>query len=454
MQLSKQKVSKSLVNKRKIRSFKKIAPALAAASCSLLSLASNTALARGEAGTWDFEAASLLYSESDDRVSAAEPVFSATRNFEDGEVLNLKAAFDALTGASPNGATPSALPQTFTTPSGNSLYITDAGDDPIDDTFRDTRVALSASWLAPINRDWEYNAAVYGSKEYDYLSVGSSGGIKRYLNNKNTALNAGLSFSFDTIEPEGNIAKPLAKMGFNDTDFNASRDGASDSKTIIDALFGVTQVINRNTIMQFNYSLSVSDGYLTDPFKVLSVIEDTAGANFGGNLQDGNGDNIYLYEARPDSRIKHSLYWQTKYALANGDVIDGSYRFMLDDWGINSHTFDFRYRWQLGSSYLEPHFRYYLQSEADFYKRYITETEYNAGSPTLTEATSDYRLGDLDGMTVGLKFGHKMDNDHEFNMRVEYYLQSNSGDSGIGLLKDQDLYPDTKAIIFQVGYSF
>jgi hypothetical protein len=237
------------------------------------------------------------------------------------------------------------------------------------------------------------------------------------------------------------------KIGFNDTDFDASRDGTSDSKTIIDALFGVTQVINRNTIIQFNYSVSLSDGYLTDPFKVLSVIDDITGGNF---VEGGN--NVYLYEARPDSRIKHSLYWQTKYALANGDVIDGSYRFMFDDWGINSHTFDFRYRWQLGSSYLESHFRYYIQSEADFYKRYITETEYNAGN--LKEATADYRLGDLDGMTVGLKYGHKLDNDHEINMRVEYYLQSNSGDEGFGLLKDQDLYPDTKALIFQVGYSF
>jgi len=451
MQLMKRKVSKSTV-----RPIKKIAPALAAASCSLLSFASDTALARGEAGTWDFEAASLFYAETDDRVSAVEPVFSATRNFEDGEVLNLKAAYDVLTGASPNGATPSATPQTFTTPSGNSTYTTDAGDAPIDDTFKDTRVALSASWLAPINRDWEYNAAFYGSKEYDYLSLGTSGGIKRYLNNKNTALNAGLSFSFDTVEPEGDIPSALVEMAHKGSgdDFNATRIDSSDSKTIIDVLFGVTQVINRNTIMQFNYSLSVSDGYLSDPFKILSVIEDTAGANFGGNLQDDNGNNIYLYEARPDSRIKHSLYWQTKYALANGDVIDGSYRFMLDDWGINSHTFDFRYRWQLGSSYLEPHLRYYLQSEADFFKRYITETEYNSGSPTLTEATADYRLGDLEGMTVGLKYGHKLDNDHEFNMRVEYYLQSNSGDNGIGLLKDQDLYPDTKALIFQVGYSF
>ena len=140
-----------------------------------------------------------------------------------------------------------------------------------------------------------------------------------------------------------------------------------------------------------------------------------------------------------------------KHALGR-DSADLSYRYMFDDWGVDSHTFDFTYRKDVDGWYLQPHIRYYMQSEADFYKRYITETEYNTGN--LKEATADYRLGELDGMTVGLKFGHKLDNDHEFNMRVEYYLQSNSGDKGFGLLKDQDLYPDTKALIFQVGYSF
>ena len=447
-------LNKGNISQHKLRPIKKIAPALAVASCSLLAVGSHTALARGEAGTRDFETAALFYSEADDRVSAAEPVFSATRNFEEGESLNLKAVFDALTGASPNGATPSAAPQTFSTPSGNSTYTTGVDEAPIDDTFRDTRVALSASWSAPINREWAYNTAVYGSKEYDYLSIGTSGGVKHYLNNKNTTLNGGLSFSFDRIKPEGDIASPLAKMGFNDTDFNASRNASSDAKTIMDALIGVTQVINRNTIMQFNYSLSLSEGYLNDPFKILSVIDDdTASANYGGNIIEG-GNHVYLHEARPDSRAKHSLYWQTKYALANGDVVDGSYRFMLDDWGINSHTFDLRYRLQFGSNYLEPHLRYYMQSEADFYKRYMTSTEYNSGSPVLSEASSDYRVGDLNSMTVGLKYGHKLANDHEVNMRIEYYLQNNSGDKGIGLLKDQDLYPDTSAFIFQVGYSF
>ena len=241
--------------------------------------------------------------------------------------------------------------------------------------------------------------------------------------------------------------------GTFDADFDASRADSSDNKTIIDALFGVTQVINANTIMQFNYGLSLSDGYLNDPFKILSVIDDNAGANFGGNFQEG-GNNVYLYESRPDSRMKNTFYWQTKYALENGDVIDGSYRFMIDDWGITSHTLDFRYRWDLGDSYLEPHLRYYMQSEADFYKRYLTSTDYNAGSPLITEASSDERLSKMSAYTVGLKYGYKLSKTQEFNVRAEYYVQNHSGDNGFGKLASQDLYPNSDAIIFQIGYSF
>lgn len=437
--------------------FKKIAPALAAASCSLLGI--SDAIAQESNGDWKFDVATLIYAESDSRVSAAEPVFNATKTYVDGEILNVKLVFDSLTGASPNGATPSDTAQTFTRPSGNGEYTADPNESPLDDTFKDTRGALSGSWTAPINRDWDYTVGAYGSKEYDYLSLGLNGGLKHYINQKNTALNFGLSFSADAIEPEGGNPLGLARMATPgtpsfDADYDASRADSSDNKTIIDAMFGVTQVINANTIMQFNYGLSLSDGYLNDPFKVLSVIDDNAGPNFGGNFQDGGGNNVYLYESRPDSRMKHTFYWQTKYALDNGDVIDGSYRFMIDDWGINSHTLDFRYRWDLGDSYLEPHLRYYMQSEADFYKRYLTSTEYNSGVTSIKEASSDERLSEMNAYTIGIKYGYKLSDDSEINVRAEYYMQSHSGDNGFGKLTSQDLYPDSNAIIFQVGYSF
>ncbi|MCP5170367.1 MAG: DUF3570 domain-containing protein [Hahellaceae bacterium] len=437
--------------------------ALATATGALLGLAPTMSEAKGKVGEWDIDTAVLVYSESDSRVQAAEPVVNLTRNYDNDAKLNIKVVADTLTGASPNGATPSDEIQTFTRPSGSGNFTVAAKDQPLDDTFQDTRGAATVTWSAPINRDWAYTAGTYGSIEYDYSSFGLNGSISRYLNNKNTTLNFGLSGSMDTITPEGGLPTGLGRMpvpgnGKSDAAFDAeyasSRSGSDDSKTVVDVLFGVTQVINRQTIMQFNYGLSSVSGYMTDPFKVLSVIDDAQGANYGGNLKGADGNSIYLYEQRPDTRTKHALYWQTKYMLDNGDVVDGSYRFATDDWGITSHTFDVRYRWALGQQYLEPHVRYYMQSEADFYKRYLTATEYNGGSPIVKEASADYRLGELTGITLGLKWGYQLNEDQEISVRAEYMTQSNSGDQGFGKLANQELYPDTNAFWVQVGYSF
>jgi len=440
---------------------KPVGRALAAATCALLGVQATDALAKDKPGEWDVETALLVYSEADDRVQAVEPVISATRNYDGDRKLNLKLIADTLTGASPSGATPSDVPQTFTQPSGNGSYDVTAGDAPLDDSFKDTRVALSTSWTAPLDRDYTYSVGAYGSREYDYLSTAVNGSLSRYLNNKNTTLTGGLSLGFDLVDPVGGAPTGLSRMPLKanktgtqfDQEFADTRE-TDDTKTLVDALFGVTQVINRRTLMQFNYGVSYSSGYLTDPYKILSVIDDASGANFGGNLIGSDSNPVYLYENRPDTRIKHTLYWQTKYMLENGDVMDGSYRFMVDDWGITSHTVDLKYRWNMDKSYLEPHFRYYLQSEADFYKRYLTATEYNGGTPTLSDASADYRLGDLTGLTFGAKWGYHLDEDHELAIRAEYMIQTNDGDQGFGKLASQDLYPDTSAMWLQLSYSF
>lgn len=439
--------------------FKKIAPVLAAASCALITGGDALASDSGAQDSWDFEAATLLYSESDDRVQAVEPVFSATKNFIDGEKLNIKVTFDTLTGASPNGATPSDQAQTFTRPSGNNTYTVEEEDRPLDDTFKDTRGALAVNWSAPINSLWEYSVGSNLSKEYDYFSLGVNGGLTRHFNQKNTSVNMGLSFSNDMINPEGGIPVGLAEMPHRssadfDSEFSGSREG-DDSKTVVDVLLGVTQIIDKDSLFQVNYGASMSNGYLSDPFKMLSVIDDdAAGSNYGGTVTDTNGKNIYLYEARPDSRLKHTLFFQYKRYLNEDDVLDASYRFLLDDWGINSHTLDFKYRFTFGSSYLEPHLRYYMQSEADFYKRYIDATDYNGGVPTFTEASSDERLSDMTAATVGLKYGQMLSNGHEFSIRGEYYMQAHNGDAGYGALASQELYPDSDAMMLQFTYAF
>ncbi|WP_114417669.1 DUF3570 domain-containing protein [Marinospirillum perlucidum] len=417
---------------------------LAALGCALLQGLPNQAQA-GELENWDVDAAVLVYSESDSRVQAAEPVISATRNFDSETQLNLKLVLDTLTGASPNGALPSNQPQTFTRPSGKGSYTTDAGELPLDDTFRDTRVAASADWSAPINRDWTYSVGGHFSSEHDYLSTGTNASLSRYLNQKNTTLTLAGGLSLDSISPEGGLPVGLSSMavpgsGSFNSDFAASRSGSEDDKLVTDLLFGVTQVINRRTLMQFNYSLNRADGYLNDPYKVVSVLDQPGGTTQG-----------YRYEQRPDSRIKQALFGQVKYQLGSGDVADLSYRYQFDDWGLNSHTLEFKYRWDLGRHYLEPQLRWYTQSAVDFYQPYALTSQVNGG---LDEVTADYRLGDFDAWTLGVRYGYQVTEGQEAYTRLSLYQQTTDDFSSSTTPASGDDLPDTTAVMWILGYKF
>jgi hypothetical protein len=210
----------------------------------------------------------------------------------------------------------------------------------------------------------------------------------------------------------------------------------------------VTQVINRNTIVQLNFSLSRADGYLTDPYKLLSLVDPSTGALLPG--PPGSGLHRYIYESRPDSRDKDSVFLLMKRSFGD-DVLDASYRFMTDDWGIDSQTIEFRYKWAFGrDKYLQPHLRFYSQNAADFYRTVLFD-----GQPLPTYATADYRLGDFDAITFGVELG-KDTRQGEISTRLEYYRQRGNPDpsSRVGLLTSQDLYPDLNAVIAQFSYKF
>ncbi len=401
-----------------------------------------------EESSWDFDTAFLYYSESD-RVSAAEAIINAKKTFENDQVLNLKLTIDSLTGASANGATAQPNVQTFTRPSGKGSYQTQANATPLDDTFKDTRVQLNAQWTQPLAQNYTGSAGVHISKEYDYLSLGLNGNLAYDFNNKNSTFSVGLSYFQDTFEPEGGIPVAFASMplayGSEEIDsgskeaFDATRRTDSDDKTTADIMLGFTQVINRRMLMQFNYSYSKVDGYLSDPFKVLSLVDDN------GIAQD------YRYENRPDSRVKQSLFAQTKYHFEQ-NVVDVSYRYMWDDWKLDSHTIDSKLRIPLSNtSYIEPHIRFYQQTAANFYQPFLSQSQ------EIPEfASADYRIGEMSAYTVGLKYGVKLSDGNDLSFRLEYYRQDpkDAGHQAPGALKNVDLYESVDAIIAQVSYSF
>jgi hypothetical protein len=428
-----------------LKNQKQIASVLAAAACALIGTPS--AVAQESEQKWDFDTAILYYGETD-RVSLVEGVFSATKDFGDEHIFSGKVILDTLTGASATGAVGQPGIQTYTRPSGNGAYTIEGGEVPLDDTFRDTRVQLNGQWTQPLWKDTRGSAGFNVSNEYDYLSIGANGSIAKDFDRKNRTLSLGLSYQYDSIDPVGGAPVPLSNMLLQsdfanddafDLAFGNTRQTDSKDKTTVDVLLGLTQVINKRTIMQLNYGFSVADGYLNDPYKMLSSV---------------NGEGItqsLLYENRPDKRSKHNIYWQTKYAMDNG-VIDVSYRFATDDWEIDSHTIDSRLRFNLSeTSYIQPHIRYYQQEAADFYKPFL-----NSGDALPMYASADYRLGEMTAITVGLKYGQKLSNGHEWGVRVEYYQQSpkNAGFEAPGVLQEINLYPSIKAVIAQLSYSF
>jgi hypothetical protein len=288
------------------------------------------------------------------------------------------------------------------------------------------------------------------SKEYDYTSIGASSVYTHDLIGRNTTLSAGLAVASDIIEPEGGIPIPFGVM--QPAGQEQPRGSSSDTKTTFDILLGATQIINKNSLIQFNYSYSQADGYLTDPFKIISVVDPITGAPI---IEDvATNLSQVVYENRPDSRTKHSIFTQYKHFLS-GDVFDISYRYMFDDWEINSHTVDFRYRWKTSdTAFWRPHLRYYQQSDAEFYQAYYVTGEAPVAGDSTSFATADYRLGEMTTYTVGLEYGHGY-KDHGWSLAVEYYLQQPTEPSNkIGDLADLELSPDVDALMVRFNYDF
>jgi Protein of unknown function (DUF3570) len=426
-----------------------IGASLAAATCGLLSAAPHGAMAQSAPQNsppkWDIETALLYWGEDNDRVKDVSVTIGARRTFDEDRTLSGTLTVDTLTGASPSGAVPSTTPQTFTRPSGNDSYVVPVGEAPLDNTFKDTRVALSLNWRQALGETMRWSAGLSASSEYDYLHLGVNSKLERDFNLKNTTAYVGAAYGKDDIDPVGGAPigfAPMRAVG------NAASKLGSDSKDVLDVLLGVTQVVSRRSLLEVAYSYSKSDGYLSDPYKVLSVVDPITGSVVPG--PSGSGLGLHLYEKRPDARAKQSIFAEWRYAF-DRDSFAVNYRLMDDDWGITSHTVDARYRWNIRAErYLEPHVRYYRQTAADFYRTALVN-----GAPLPEFASADYRLAEGNAITAGLEYGQRLGRG-SLSVRLEYYRQTAdaSPQLAFGALSSFDLVPPLNAVIAQFTYKF
>jgi hypothetical protein len=418
---------------------------LGAAASALLAVGAPM-VAQADAGAnWQVEASTLLYGERG-RTSVTEPYLRVTRLFENGRSLSAKLGLDTITGASPTGAAPSGRVQTTTSASGRSTS-TPIGSIPLK-SFHDTRGSLDVDWTNPLTGHLSSTLGGHFSRETDYQSLGVNGKLSAELMQRLTTVTVGGGVNRDRILPIGgtpaglSVVVPPAVAGPDGEgeDGRATAAG-SEGKQVDSWMAGVSRVLTRRWMIGANVSRSYERGYLTEPYKVVSVLDQVSGLP----LRE-------IHEKRPSTRNRFDLLTNSVYHLSE-DVAYLSHRYYRDDWGIRSNTYDAKYRHEVGDGHwVQPHLRYYSQTPADFFTFGLQD-----GAPAPDLASADYRLGPLKTFTMGATLGFPPPNDlpGEVTIRAEYIRQWGNGHpaKAIGIQSQFDLSPPVSIGTLVVGYS-
>ena len=389
---------------KKKSNFSKAATTLLGATLSVSAVA--------EDAQWSNTISTLYYSESDSRVDDFALQLKSTRTTESEKTFSLNLGVDSLTGASPSGR----------------VNADGSGGFRLSN-LEDTRYSAALSYSQRLGSSFIGSAGITASDENDYSHFGVNFGLQKEVNQKNTVFSIGVARSADSIDAVSGNRTPGVSTS------RAFRIGEQD-KDVTDIVFGWTQIYSKNTITQMNYSYSNSSGYLNDPYKVVSIID-----NQGRPVDT-------IVEKRPEDRTGHSIYAALNRKYFWG-VFKPSFRYYTDDWGIDSTTFELRFNKPLSNNHeIEPYIRYYSQSKADFYRAQISTNEILPD-----ELSSDYRLSEFDALTIGVAYRWKGNNDRKYSLGFDYYKQNPATPSD-QLDGQNDLNPGIEAIMLRFSITF
>lgn len=246
------------------------------------------------------------------------------------------------------------------------------------------------------------------SREHDYASKFFNTTASLDLNKKLTTLNFGASAAFDRIEP--------SPSGYTAPPFD-STSGFIGHKTSQQYLLGISQVIDKDSIIQSNISFGYHNGYLTDPYKQVAFYGNVNYVDFGFIAPD---QETIISEKRPRERFEWA--WLTQYVRhfegLNHAALHTDYRFTTNDWGVNAHTVDLSWHQPVAFGWqVIPTFRYYSQDQADFYKAVFNgdivstfDANFNLNNAPKNQQfySSDYRLAGFGTISGGVQLSNEI----------------------------------------------
>jgi Protein of unknown function (DUF3570) len=332
------------------------------------------------------------YKEDGDRINIESHYIRGNIEINEENSVRFQWLMDTVSGSSPNGE------------------LDDNGNVTEIKLHEDVRIGILGA-LSHKFGDHTVEFEISQSDEHDYLSNGYALSDAWDLNQKNTTLSYGVNYLDD------DVVVPL--------------DG-KQKKRAADFFTGVSQVIDKDTIVSANLTVGYSEGYLNDPYKVIQRHEIITVPDGGGGFIDVPVTNTYN-ENRPDNRLREVLQFNAlRYIEPASAALNATLRLSHDDYDVNSGTLQLEWRQSIGSRFeLTPYTRYYRQSAASFYMRNLDNV--NIGTPadfpdgSGPNYSADYRLSSLSTFSLGLKANYKVSDNFSVNAAYERYEMQGTG---------------------------
>lgn len=349
--------------------------------------------AQGEIPPQRYDTSYQLYQEADDRIRIESYYVRGAVDLTPTTTARVQWLSDAISGSSPTGALPGAA-------GGGNSFLSN---------LEDLRTGILGALSQQIGNH-RVELEISRSEESDYLSKGYALSDTWDLNQKNTTLAYGLNILDDVV------SVPIL---------------GERTKRSYDIFTGVSQLLDKDTVVSANFTLGYGQGYLNDPYKAIQRTE----TSDDGDQFTVDPEFVLLYpENRPDQRLRQVLQLEARrfFAPAAG-ALDAILRFSNDDYGVFSQTLQLEWRQEIGENcQVVPFCRYYRQNAADFFTNRLDGVVPTSVSPASTpdgsgtNYSSDYRLSAFDAVSLGLRLRYQIGPVITASAAYEYYAMTGS----------------------------
>ncbi|TAN48936.1 MAG: DUF3570 domain-containing protein [Methylococcaceae bacterium] len=336
-----------------------------------------------------------------------------------------------------------------------------------------------------LSYEWNEAALDIGggnSIERDYNSRFFNLGGRLDFNQKLTSLTLGLSYTDSIIDSQRFSQRVISTPVLADTPIESRRLfpdwslGVHDSRQDMALNLGLTQVLDKKSLLAAGFSYSNASGYQSNPYKEsLFFAPLLAPQLLSPNPDTGLLSSLVFsqYDHRPQGRDQFT--WSGHY-VRHFDTVDGAlhldYRFFHDNWGINAHTFEAAWGQPFADGWIvTPKMRYYSQSAADFFRPYYVLDQTLAFDDYVNillngdrsklkfpaHFSSDHRLSAFGTISGGLTINKQFAKGVNLEAGIEYYTHAGDfklGGGGIGGYADFDYYLINAALRVDLSSSF